>query len=67
MAVAIWAKSSGTRPNEITIRQTGGVADGVFYEVKDDPLTQVGEKGVFFARYDENTGIYVILGGPTGR
>lgn len=67
ISVDTWAKSKDTRPDEITIRQTGGVVDGVFYEVEDDPLLQVGEKGVFFVRYDGNTGVYVVLGGPTGR
>ncbi len=67
IAVETWVKSLDAEPEEITIRQTGGVADGVLYEVEDDPLLTVGEKGVFFVRYDANTGVYVILGGPTGR
>jgi hypothetical protein len=67
LAVETWAKSLDAGPEEIIIRQTGGVADGVLYEVEDDPLLTVGERGVFFLRYDGNTGVYVVLGGPTGR
>jgi hypothetical protein len=65
--VDTWAKSTGEEPETIVIRQTGGVADGVFFQVDDDPLLQVGERGVFFVRYVADRGVYVVLGGPTGR
>lgn len=67
ISVNTWVKSQGEKPETIVIRQTGGESDGVLYQAADDPLLQVGEKGIFFVRYDANTGVYIILGGPTGR
>ena len=65
--VETWAKSASEEPETMVIRQTGGVADGVFFQIEDDPLLRVGERGVFFVRHAADRGVYVVLGGPTGR
>lgn len=66
--VQAWAKSDdGGQPETIVIRQTGGEVKGRLCQVRDDPLLVVGEQGVFFVRESPDAGVYMILGGPTGR
>jgi hypothetical protein len=50
----------------ITVHQTGGIADGVQQEIRDDPLFNQGEKAALFLVQD-GPGAFHVAGGPGGR
>jgi hypothetical protein len=56
---------TGSAPT-ITLRQTGGVANGVTFQVGDDPLYKVGDEAVLFLK-EGSPGVYHVVGGPNGR
>ncbi len=63
----VWQRNSkGDVPDTIRLTQTGGVFDGVAYEIGDDPLFQVGTQTVLFLKQVE-PGRYRVSGGPSGR
>lgn len=57
---------SSANVSSIIVRQTGGVANNVQYQIADDPLFTVGEQGVLFL-HEFAPGHYFVIGGPTGR
>lgn len=50
----------------IIIHQTGGVVNGVKYEVDDDPLFQINEHALLFLHIYQ-PGYAFVIGGPSGR
>ena len=50
----------------IEVVMTGGPKDGAIYEIADDPLMNVQDDFIIFARKN-NDGTYTILSGPQGR
>lgn len=50
----------------IDIVMTGGPKDGAIYEIADDPLMNMQDNFIIFAR-ENNDGTYTILSGPQGR
>ncbi len=58
----------GNDEKEITIYMTGGIDEEqkVIYELGDDPLMQIGDEFLIFARKNQD-GTYTILSGPQGR
>lgn len=56
---------SAAKPT-LTIRQSGGVVNGVTYQVTDDPMFAVGDELVLFLA-EGSTGLYHVIGGPNGR
>ena len=59
-----WVKG-GAEDNQVTIHQTGGTLDGVAFLDEDNPLLEVGERGIFYLQ--KVPAGYVTLSGPTGR
>lgn len=58
----------GNDEKEIKIHMTGGIDEEqkVIYELGDDPLMQIGDEFLIFARKNQD-GTYTILSGPQGR
>ncbi|MBX5451860.1 hypothetical protein [Thermogemmatispora sp.] len=52
--------------SSLVIHQTGGVLNNQRFEVRDDPLFQVGEQAVLFL-HQFSPGHYFVVGGPSGR
>lgn len=50
----------------IIVHQTGGVVNGVQYEVEDDPLFQINEHALLFLQIYQ-PGYAFVIGGPSGR
>lgn len=50
----------------VNLIMTGGSSDGVVYEIADDPLMEIEDDFIVFARKNES-GTYTILSGPQGR
>ena len=59
------AVKGGAEDNQVTIHQTGGTLDGVAFLDEDNPLLEVGERGIFYLQ--KVPAGYVTLSGPTGR
>jgi len=55
----------GPKKDYIIFTQTGGIINGIKYEVNDDPLMKIGEKAVFFLKYDKESDKYFT--NPQGR
>jgi hypothetical protein len=51
---------------KLTVRQTGGIVDGVLHQTADDPLFKISENAVLFLKQPE-PGLFYVAGGPTGR
>lgn len=51
---------------KLTVRQTGGLVDGVLHQTDDDPLFKVSEQAVLFLKQPE-PGLFYVIGGPSGR
>lgn len=63
----LWVKDTDhSVPERLTLRQTGGILDGVLYELDDDPLFRAQDEVIVFLKEYE-PGEYKIVGGPTGR
>lgn len=58
----------GTDEKNIQIFMTGGIdeKEKMIYELSDDPLMQINNEFLIFARKNDN-GTYTILSGPQGR
>lgn len=50
----------------VTVHQTGGIVNGVLYQIGDDPLFQIGEHVILFL-HEYEPGKFFVVGGPTGR
>lgn len=50
----------------VNLIMTGGRNDGAVYEIADDPLMEIEDDYIVFARRNES-GTYTILSGPQGR
>ena len=50
----------------IEVVMTGGPKDGAIYEIADDPLMEIQDDFIIFARKNDD-GTYTILSGPQGR
>ena len=52
--------------DNIVIAQTGGIQGSQKYEIRDDPLMEIGSEYLIFGRKND-LGTITILGGPQGR
>lgn len=52
--------------DSINLVMTGGPDDDVIFEIADDPLMNIDDDFIIFARQNDN-GTYTILSGPQGR
>lgn len=63
----VWRKEARRAvPGAIELKQTGGVYDGVKYEIGDDPAFEIGQESLVFLK-EVAPGMYRISGGPSGR
>lgn len=52
--------------DSVSLVMTGGSKDGVLFEIDDDPLMDIHDNFIIFARQNDS-GTYTILSGPQGR
>lgn len=52
--------------DSVSLVMTGGPKDGVLFEIADDPLMDIHDNFIIFARQNSDS-IYTILSGPQGR
>lgn len=50
----------------VSLVMTGGPKDGVLFEISDDPLMDIHDSFIIFARQNDS-GTYTVLSGPQGR